>query len=622
MFRCAAVLFALVLSLPAWAAEIRLALPAAYADDAFFKTLVAAPELRAAGLALSPRPAPTGADALRAAQSGEADLAVFTLADEDRGKLRQASDEARLLTRPFIFSSSREVFLMQKSFLGATAAAGAGETGLLPLRLWNHAITYLLTDKPLRGPDDFKGLKLAVMPSAKEWDALSRLGARAKGDTDIGGGVDGRSMQLGAEDRDWIVKSGRKRYLTVVGPETGVVAAAPGFWSARGEAEKAALSKALEKAAAAAEAELNAREEALRENPLVEFTRIDAPAHMDMAMKAAGREAADLHEEMRLWRRAEEEVHATPAPMPASKRDALSPVLFATDRNDEGGPALATRFGARRLEAYEISCGFLGAPKRMSGEPQIPDAAQASAKGVEACAGLIAEKTRAAGLKKILFAVHGFNTSFEGLLWRALQLGSDLDYDGAIVGWSWPSEGSAFAYAYDEDSNLWSEPHFLELVEAVAAAGPDMQLDFVAHSMGNRILLQMLRDFALARENPRIGAAIFAAPDVAQDVFREQIRMARSVGALRTLYASQYDHAILISESLHRAPRAGSGGDAILVAKGFESVDARLSGHSYLFDESKAIMDFRKVVNDAARAPARGLEAKEKAGAAYWVIAP
>ena len=101
--------------------------------------------------------------------------------------------------------------------------------------------------------------------------------------------------------------------------------------------------------------------------------------------------------------------------------------------------------------------------------------------------------------------------------------GLELDYDGAIVGWSWPSDGSAFGYAYDEDSNAWSEPHLVELVSAIAAIAPDLQLDFVAHSMGNRILLQMLREFALAHSNLRIGAAVFAAPDISQDVFRDQI---------------------------------------------------------------------------------------------------
>ena len=245
-----------------------------------------------------------------------------------------------------------------------------------------------------------------------------------------------------------------------------------------------------------------------------------------------------------------------------------SPVFFATDRNDEGTLDYATRFGSRRLDPFEYSCGFLGAPSRHSGEPKLPPAPKTLTKGVEQCARLIVDKTRASGLKKVMFLIHGFNTGFDGLAWRALQVGSELDYDGTIVGWSWPSEGSAFGYAYDEDSDAWSEPHLVELVSEIAAQGPELQLDFVAHSMGNRILLQMLRELAQAHSTLRIGAAIFAAPDVAQDVFREQIRMVKKIGVLRTLYASEYDRAILISESYHKAPRAGSGGANILVAAG------------------------------------------------------
>jgi len=621
MSRCAAVLFALLFALPARALEVRLALPAAYADDAFFKSLINSPRLREAGLTLSPRPVATGAQALGAAQRGEADLAVFTLADKDKQKLRQAGEEAQILARPFLFSSSDEVFLMQKTFLGAAASAGAGHTGLLPLRLWNHAITYLVTDAPLHGPDDFKKLKLATPDGEAPAQALRALGAGLTTDANAEG-VNGFATQSEAQARDAVARAGNKRYLATGWPETAVVAAAPGFWMARSQVEKTALSAALTEAATAAEAVLRTREQALRAIPNLEFTQLDSQARTGLAMKAAGPDAAAMHGEMKLWRRAEEEVHAKPAPMPPSQMATLSPVFFATDRDDEGGAALATQFGSRRTEPVAMSCGFLGAPKRMSGEPQIPAAAQTTAKGVEACAKLIVEKTRAKNLKKILFGIHGFNTDFRGLLWRALQLGSDLDYDGTIVGWSWPSEGSAFAYAYDEDSSLWSEPHLAELVEAVAQAAPEMQLDFVAHSMGNRILLQMLRDFALERANLRIGAAIFAAPDVSQDVFREQIRMARKVGEIRTLYASQYDHAILISQSYHGAPRAGSGGDAILVVKGVDSIDARLSGHSYVFDESKALIDVRKVVNQDTAAAARGLEAKEKAGAPYWVIEP
>ena len=51
-------------------------------------------------------------------------------------------------------------------------------------------------------------------------------------------------------------------------------------------------------------------------------------------------------------------------------------------------------------------------------------------------------------------------------------------------------------------------------------------------------------------------------------------------------------------------------------------MDAKLGGHSYVFDEPKAIQDFRTIVNRETAAAARGLELREKAGSPYWVIQP
>ncbi len=460
---------------------------------------------------------------------------------------------------------------------------------------------------------------------------LSAVGAKTTAGmpamTGAMGPANALETQLGDATQAFARKYEGKLYLTTGWPESGLLAAAPDFWLRLSEAEKNAIKTAAEEARQASDSALMAREDSIRKNPNVEINHLGQDAQMELAMNGGGGGMAAQKSEMGLWKKAEVEVHGQPgatarAPAPAPKMASTSPVFFATDRNDEGTLDYATRFGSRRLDPFEYSCGFLGAPSRHSGEPKLPPAPKTLTKGVEQCARLIVDKTRASGLKKVMFLIHGFNTGFDGLAWRALQVGSELDYDGTIVGWSWPSEGSAFGYAYDEDSNAWSEPHLVELVSEIAAQGPELQLDFVAHSMGNRILLQMLRELAQAHSTLRIGAAIFAAPDVAQDVFREQIRIVKRIGVLRTLYASEYDRAILISESYHKAPRAGSGGADILVVTGIESVDARLGGHSYVFDEPKAIQDFRAIVNRETAAAARGLEAREKAGAPYWVIEP
>ncbi len=141
-----------------WAAEVRIAFPAAYADDVFVKSLLSSKVLADAGVTLAQQKAETEGAAMQAVKTGAADIGVFTLADEDLHKLQKAGTETSLLTRPFMFKSADEVFLMQKSFLGDAAANDAGRSGLFPLQLWNHAITYFLTKEPIRSADDFKKL--------------------------------------------------------------------------------------------------------------------------------------------------------------------------------------------------------------------------------------------------------------------------------------------------------------------------------------------------------------------------------------------------------------------------------------------------------------------------------
>ncbi|MGO8739650.1 alpha/beta fold hydrolase [Rhodoblastus sp.] len=593
------------------AAEIRFAVPAGFGDDAFVRNFLASKALAGAGLTIRQEPVANGADAMEALKRGAADLGVFAIGDKDRDALTQDGAEAQILSRPYLFKSAKEVFLMQDTFLGAVATADAGRAGLFPLKLYSHAIDYLLTQAPVRTTEDFERLRMAPRTSAM--DAMTA------------------SPQMAVETRldDKTLAFARnfpaRLYLTIGKPETGLLAAAPAFWTQRSEAEKNAIATAATAARAAANAEFSAREETFRKLPNVQVNRLDSDAGMHMAMQAAGGEMA-MKRDMMLWHKAEIEAHGQPAPAPPAtpmpKMAMNSPVFFATDRDDEGGADYANRFGARRLDPAQTTCGFLGAPARRAPPPPLPPAPKNLTKGVDDCAQKIVAATRAAGATKILVLIHGFNTSFGSVAERALELGADLDYAGTILAWSWPSEGSAFSYPYDEDSNAWSEPHLADLVTKIGALAPELRIDLVAHSMGNRILLQMLRDFALEKADLRIGVAIFAAPDVSQDVFREQMRQVQKIGAFRTLYASEYDRAIEISESYHSAPRAGSGGGAILVAGGIESVDARLSGHSYVFDEPKAMRDFKEIVNREETAPQRGLPEREKAGVAYWLIEP
>jgi TRAP-type C4-dicarboxylate transport system substrate-binding protein/pimeloyl-ACP methyl ester carboxylesterase len=618
----------------AFAAEVRIAVPKPYLQDTFLKSLLDSRELAAVGIKPVTLPTATEQEAMAAVNSGAAALSVFSVAEADRRALKKSGSEAALLSQPFLFKSAEEVVTMQKSFLGQAALTDAGQSGLFPLQLWNHNVTYFLTRDPIGSEADFKKLTIATDANAHDVKIISAVAGDAKvssgGGTSsmMAGPVNGFETQLDAATQEFVAKYGHKLYLTTGWPVTGVLAAAPNYWLALSEAEKKAWQAAAAAALGASDAEILAREDTIRKNPNIEVTSLDHSSQIGLAKRAAGDGVKKLENSMGLWSKAETEVHSAsrgasePAAAATPLKHANSPVVFVTDRDDEHTLDYATRFGSKRLDPFELTCGVLGAAAPSTAELPLPPAPKNLTKGNDDCVRLIVEQAKASGFAKALFLIHGFNNDFEYVATRGLKLAADLDYPGVVVLWSWPSEGSAFGYGYDEDSATWSEPHLADLVRDLAAAAPNLQLDFAAHSMGSRILLQMLREFGQAREKLPIGAAIFAAPDVAQDVFKEQMRMARKIANIRTLYASEYDRAIQISESYHKAPRAGSGGADILVTGAVESVDAELSGHSYVFDEPKAIHDFKEIVNREIGASSRGLEARAKNGTTYWVIEP
>jgi alpha/beta hydrolase family protein DUF900 len=329
------------------------------------------------------------------------------------------------------------------------------------------------------------------------------------------GPVNGFETQLDAATQEFVAQYGHKLYLTTGWPVTGILVAAPNYWLGLSEAEKKAWQAAKAAALAASNDEILAREDAIRKNPNIEVTNLDHSSQMQLAKRGgAGDGVKKLENSMSLWGKAETEVHGQvqPEAVATPRKHVNSPVLFVTDRYDEHTLDYATRFGSKRLDPFELTCGLLGAPAPSMDEPHLPPAPKTLTKGEDDCVRLIVEQAKASGLSKVLFSIHGFNNAFDYVATRGLKLAANLDYAGLVVVWSWPSEGSAFGYAYDEDSSTWSEPHVAELVRDVAAAAPNLQLDFAAHSLGNRILLQMLREFGQARENLPIGAAILPRP--------------------------------------------------------------------------------------------------------------
>jgi esterase/lipase superfamily enzyme len=309
-----------------------------------------------------------------------------------------------------------------------------------------------------------------------------------------------------------------------------------------------------------------------------------------------------------------------------------SPVAFVTDRDDEQTSDIDTRFGSIRQNDWGPSCGsVISAPElgRLSGNPSndpLVITPRDVPRGLEACADFISGMAKRTGRERVMFFIHGFNNTFLEAVRSGLALSQDLNYDGLIVVWSWPSDGRAVSYPFDTESADWSRSHLSEFVESVVSRLEKLRTDYFAHSMGNRILLHVLKSSAASSKNSSI---IFAAPDVAQDIFTDALNGLQPVGTIKELYASDNDYALYLSMLLNSPPgrriaRAGSGGSEILILPAVETVDATKlssgSGHSYVFQDYRATKDIDQILNLGRKAEERGLERHQKDGATFWAF--
>jgi len=215
------------------------------------------------------------------------------------------------------------------------------------------------------------------------------------------------------------------------------------------------------------------------------------------------------------------------------------------------------------------------------------------------------QQIKAARSKDVFIFVHGFNNSFEDAARRAAQLAYDVDFDGTPMLYSWPSQASTTAYAVDEAAVGISGRKMAEFLELVVAQSGAQRIHVLAHSMGNRALIEALQTY-LATRAPQnrqhiFGQIVFTAPDVDRDYFMDAIEPLRGAADRVTLYASDTDYALRSSQFFHGAPRAGTAGKFIIGLVGLDTIDmsevhADSLGHSYFAANAGAIFDIFRLL--------------------------
>ena len=238
------------------------------------------------------------------------------------------------------------------------------------------------------------------------------------------------------------------------------------------------------------------------------------------------------------------------------------------------------------------------------------------------------DQLRRSRQKDVLLFVHGFNVDFESSLIRTAQLGLDIPFNGALVAYSWPTQGGVMNYESDEPVNAASVAPFTQFLSWMIENLPsDSRLKIVVHSMGNRIALKGINQLPAITQNPKpIETLCLCAPDVGIADYQSLMPGVVDRCNRVVLYASETDGALKISKSLHLEQRSGDSRVPVTM-QGVDlidcsAVDLSFLGHSYFSGNVSVLTDLFGVLKEG-KTPSQRAHLKRRqtsSGGEYWVF--
>ncbi len=231
-----------------------------------------------------------------------------------------------------------------------------------------------------------------------------------------------------------------------------------------------------------------------------------------------------------------------------------------------------------------------------------------------------------------LVFVHGYNNSFESTTLVGAQLKVDLQLGGPVVVFSWPSEGRttdllnlAGPYHRDEEKAKQSGnalatvlKNLLEQRGAIDPTAPPGRIHLLAHSMGNRVLLEALAEVApdFAPNSKPFGHIILAAPDVDQVQFFNRVPQAEELAESVSLYFCREDAALLASQTVHMNKTRVGQGDPLVLRPKLWTIDCDKAntswlGHGYIVERDELLIDLELLLKES-RLPSKRPTIRQK----------
>ena len=217
----------------------------------------------------------------------------------------------------------------------------------------------------------------------------------------------------------------------------------------------------------------------------------------------------------------------------------------------------------------------------------------------------------ASTVKSVVIFVPGFRNNFDDGLFRFAQLIWDGQLNDMIpVLFSWPSRDDLRQYEYDGESASNSVAAFEKFILLLQNDCDIDNINIIAHSMGNRVVVSALADLSANRQKKSSGELVLAAPDVNKDQFLQKAFLITQAAHGVTLYASASDRALELSSEIAQMLRIGKvDADGPVVVGGVDSIDVTAMGDDLLawnhdtYANGPIIEDIARLIRFGTRPP-------------------
>jgi esterase/lipase superfamily enzyme len=257
-------------------------------------------------------------------------------------------------------------------------------------------------------------------------------------------------------------------------------------------------------------------------------------------------------------------------------------LLVATTRKRVSGGRTKPWFGPERASAMTVARAKLVPPD--DGRISLASVGLGDWRidAVEPVSGEVNDLLAQGGGGDVLIYVHGFKQTFETAALDAAHLSDAIRFRGRTMLFSWPSKAGLFDYAYDRESAMWSRDDLERVLNSIVATPGSGRVHIVAHSMGTMLTLESLRQLHARYGDTvinKVGAVVFAAPDIDMDVFSAAITRIGPLARKITVIAATNDRALALSGRLAGGmTRVGAAEKAAIERLGVRVIDASDAG--------------------------------------------